>query len=106
MSSTEPTPQRKRDSSVAEWYEEQVEVPNPQGFHARPAGLVAETAGRFGSAVVIRRDDADVNAKSTIHLLTLVAEQGSRLTVRATGEDAQEAVRAVVAVIRDGFGEM
>lgn len=91
---------------MTQWYEEEVEVPNPQGFHARPAGLVSEAARKFDAEVVVRRDDADVNAKSTIHLLTLVAEQGARLTVRANGQDARAAVQAVVAVIRDGFGEM
>jgi len=88
------------------WVEQEVEVPNPQGLHARPATLISKVANGFRSQVAIRRNDKDVNAKSTLNVLTLVAEQGARLRVRASGEDAQEAVEAVVALVRRGFDEM
>lgn len=94
------------DSRAPGWLEQEVEVPNPQGIHARPATLVAKTAAGFRSQVVLRRDNKDINAKSTLAVLTLVAERGSRLRVRACGEDAQEAVEAVAALVRRGFDEM
>ena len=92
---------------MTQWCEQQVEVPNPQGVHARPAHLIAEVANRFASDVGIRRgDDRPVNAKSTIQLLTLLAEKGSVLTVRAGGADAEAAVAAVVDLVARGFDEM
>ncbi|HUT36226.1 MAG TPA: HPr family phosphocarrier protein [Planctomycetota bacterium] len=93
-------------ASTPTWLEEEVEVPNPQGIHARPAMLIAKTAGAFKAQVALGRNDVSVNAKSTIHVLTLVAEQGARLVVRACGEDAREAVEALVALVRGGFDEM
>lgn len=88
------------------WVEQEVEVPNPQGVHARPAMMIAKTASGFKAEVAIRRNESDVNAKSPIQLLTLVAEQGARLRVRACGDDAQEAVEALVSLVRRGFDEM
>jgi len=86
--------------------ERQVEVPNPQGIHARPAMLIAKTASAFKSEVTIRHNEACVNAKSTLSVLTLVAQKGANLTVEARGEDAAEAVSAMVALVRQGFDEM
>ncbi len=81
-------------------------MPNPQGIHARPAMLIAKTASRFQADVAIRRNDTNVNAKSTIQVLTLVAERGARLRVRARGADASAAVEALVALVQRGFDEM
>ena len=92
---------------MTQWRERQVEVPNPQGVHARPAHLIAEVANRFASDVSIRRGaEKPVNAKSTIQLLTLIAEKGSALTVRACGADAEAAVAAVADLVASGFDEM
>jgi len=105
VSATTPS-QSDPAASAAAWLEQEVEVPNPQGIHARPAMLIAKTAGAFQAEVAIRRDDADVNAKSTIQVLTLIAEQGTKLRVRARGADAPAAVEALVALVRRGFDEM
>lgn len=81
-------------------------MPNPQGIHVRPADLIAKTANGFKSSVALRRNDVDVNAKSIMAVLTLAAERGARLRVRACGDDAQEAVDALVALVGRGFDEM
>lgn len=86
--------------------EQEVKIPNPQGIHARPATLIARTAAAFKSDVTLRRNEASANAKSTIQVLTLAAEQGAKVKVHACGEDAQQAVEALVALVRRGFDEM
>lgn len=93
-------------NSSDEWVEQQVVVPNPQGFHVRPAQKVAGVAGRYDSEVVLRLGDQDVNAKSTVHLMLLSAVQGTPFVIRARGEDAAAAVAAVAALFAEGFGEM
>ena len=70
-------------------------VNNPKGLHLRPAGLLAQMAGRFQSQIELTNDGLTVNARSVLDLLTLVATAGSQLTVTARGEDAQEAVDAL-----------
>ncbi|MFW6161919.1 MAG: HPr family phosphocarrier protein [Planctomycetota bacterium] len=88
------------------WVEQRVIVPNPQGFHVRPAQQVASVASQFDSDVVLRLGDQDVNAKSTVHLMVLSAVQGTPFLVRARGKDAEVAVAAVAALFAKGFDEM
>jgi len=80
-------------------------VPNQQGIHVRPAQQIAEVATRFKSEIIIRRGQEDFDAKSTMRLLELAAQKGTRLSIRACGEDAEEAVAALIALVESGFGE-
>ncbi|RMH15931.1 MAG: HPr family phosphocarrier protein [Gemmatimonadetes bacterium] len=85
--------------------ERQVQVVNPQGFHARPAAEFVKLASRFASDVWIAKDGLEVNGKSIMGVLMLAAEQGSTLTIRADGEDATEAVDQLCALVASGFQE-
>jgi phosphocarrier protein HPr len=101
-----PTRPKNCASSASGWVEEQVEIPNPQGVHVRPAQLIVENAGQFASDVTIRLGEKELNAKSIMQLLTLLAGKGDVLTIRARGGDARQAVEALVTLVTDGFGEM
>ena len=85
--------------------EEDIEIVNPLGLHARPAAKLVNTALQFNSEVSISLNGNQVNAKSIMGVLTLAAAQGSILTVTCDGEDAQQAMEAVRALIEAGFGE-
>lgn len=101
----ERTPSQPPD----EWIEQAVTVPNPLGYHMRPATLVAELARSFEhSEVVLRqnRDGIEVDAKNTLAAMSLAAELGTSFTIRARGADAAEAVRAIAALFEAGFDEM
>lgn len=84
--------------------ERQVTILNEKGLHVRPATKLAETASRFRSRIDVIKDEDSVNGKSSIDLLTLAAEPGTRLLIRADGEDAQQAVDALSQLILDRFG--
>jgi len=75
------------------------------GLHARPAALLVQTAGRFKSKVSAVKDGREVNAKSILSVLTLGAEQGAVVTIRAEGEDEVEAVEALQELVENNFGE-
>jgi len=47
----------------------------------------------------------EVNGKSIIGVMTLAAECGSSITIRAIGPDAEQAVAALAALVAEGFGE-
>lgn len=79
-------------------------VPNEQGLHARPADLFVKTANQFAATIEIQRDTLRVDGKSILDLLTLAAEQGTELTLHATGEDAHEAAEALATLVA-GFAE-
>jgi phosphotransferase system HPr (HPr) family protein len=83
-----------------------VTVVNPQGFHARPAHQFVKLAGTFPCQVEIVKGNEVINGKSILDLLTLGAGNGTTLTLRASGPDAESAVEALARLIEDGFGEM
>jgi len=85
--------------------QQQVEIINRLGLHARAAAKLVHTANGFRSQVYVGTGEEEVNAKSILGLLTLAATKGTPLMVRAEGEDEAEAVRAVVALFADRFGE-
>ncbi len=85
--------------------EEQIEISNKLGLHARAAAKLVHTASRFESHITVGTGDEEVNAKSILGLLTLAASKGTMLKVAASGSDENEAVQAVVQLIHDRFGE-
>ncbi len=80
-------------------------IRNKVGLHARPAALFVRTASRFKSHVVAIKDEREANAKSILSVLTLGADQGAVVTVRAEGEDEVEAVEALRELVENNFGE-
>jgi phosphotransferase system HPr (HPr) family protein len=78
-------------------------VDHKVGLHARPAALFAKTAGRFDADVRASYGGRDVNAKSILQVLTLGAEQGAVIDVRAEGEDADVALEALRELVESNF---
>ena len=83
-----------------------VEVVNPQGLHARPANLFVRLANEFQSTIEVVKDGERVDGKSILSVLTLVASQGTRLAIEARGPDADNAIKALVGLVSDGFEEL
>ena len=83
-----------------------VVIVNPQGVHLRPADLLAKLANRYKAEIFIVKGGEQFDAKSVLSLLTLAAVQGTQLTLKATGEDADAAVAAMAELVAQGFGEM
>jgi len=83
----------------------QVTIANPLGLHARPAAEFVKLASRFRSEVIVSRDDMEVNGKSIMGMMMLAAECGVDLMIIATGEDSDQAVSELVALVERGFGE-
>ena len=67
-------------------------IKNRLGLHARPSAEFVKLAAKFRSEVSIGKDGSWVNGKSIMGVMTLAAECGSTVMVRAEGEDAREAV--------------
>ncbi len=82
-----------------------VTVDSPQGLHARPAHMLVNVAKQYESGIEIIRDGESVDGKSILSILTLAAEQGVQLTIRATGEDADDALEAIAELFQSGFRE-
>ena len=85
--------------------EKQVQIMNRNGLHARPAAEVVKLAARYKSDITLVRDDLEVNGKSIMGVMMLAAEYGSKLLLRASGPDADQAVGALADLISGKFGE-
>ena len=85
--------------------EEEVQVGNRLGLHARAAAKFVHVANGFRSKIMVSKDSSRVDGKSILGLLTLAAARGSRLRLSAEGDDAAEALRALVELVRGKFGE-
>lgn len=80
-------------------------VKNKLGLHARAAAKLTQVASRYSCDVTVSREGQNANAKSVMGVLLLCGAQGTTLEVEARGEGAEEAVRAIGALIDDYFGE-
>jgi len=79
-------------------------IRHSRGLHARPAQIFSERALQYKSTIVVFKDNVDADAKSIMHLLSLGAGPNTEITICAEGEDAQEALDALTALIEDDFG--
>lgn len=85
--------------------ERKVTIVNELGLHARPAAQLVRLASQFGSRIELERDGVTVNGKSILGVMTLEAECGACLVVRAEGDDADAAIEAISQLMANGFGE-
>lgn len=85
--------------------ERKVTIVNELGLHARPAAAFVKIAGAFKAEISVSRDAMVVNGKSIMGVMTLAAEPGSELLIRAEGDDAQAAVDALADLVAKGFHE-
>lgn len=85
--------------------EKTVIITHKVGLHARPASVFVQTASKFASEISVSCEGRTANAKSILTVLTLGANQGAKITISTEGEDAQEALDTLVALVEDNFGE-
>lgn len=85
--------------------ERSVQIVNRAGFHARPAAMFVSLASRYDCEVTVEKDGMEVNGKSILNVMMLAAEQGSRITIRARGSDACNAVDSLADLVESGFDE-
>jgi len=91
---------------VSDVAERRVMVINKLGLHARPAAEFVKTASKFDAEIKLSKDTMEVNGKSILGVMTLAAECGSELVVRAEGTDAEAAVVALAEVLGRDFGNI
>jgi phosphocarrier protein len=81
-------------------------IQNELGLHARAATKFVQAASKFaGCEITVTKSGNEVNGKSILALLTLMAPCGTTLTIRARGDRADDAVAVLAALIDDKFGE-
>ena len=87
----------------------EVELPNRDGLHARPAAEIVKAVAAFDAAATIEnvsKGRGPVPAGSLMGIMSLGAVQGDTVRFAATGADADGVVAQLVRMAREGFGEL
>ena len=80
-------------------------VKNKVGLHARPAAEFVQTVNKFKSEVKIKKGEKEANAKSIVEVLSLGVEKNNEIEVIVSGEDENQALKAIEHLINSNFGE-
>lgn len=78
---------------------------NRRGLHARASAKFVQTVERYHAAVTVTRAGETVGGRSIMGLLTLGAAMGTRIAVTAVGQDAEDCLDAIEALLANRFGE-
>ena len=85
--------------------ERTVVIKNELGMHARAATKFVQLAAKYPCEVTVSKEGHEVNGKSIMGVLMLVAAKGSTIQIRARGVRCDEAVAALAQLVDDKFGE-
>lgn len=75
-------------------------IRDESGLHLRPAKELCKTAVEYKCSIKLRKDNAEVNAKSIISLLSACVKMGNEIEVICDGEDEDEAFDAIMEILR------
>jgi phosphocarrier protein NPr len=82
-----------------------VTIVNQLGLHARAATKLAQLCQQFQARIELVQDGKTADASSVLALLMLASSKGKTLEVCTQGDDAEQALSAVVDLINNGFDE-
>ena len=85
--------------------QQEAEIINKLGLHARASAKLTQAASGYGSNIWLSRNGRRVNAKSIMGVMMLAAARGSKVVVETDGPDESEAIQALCKLIADRFGE-
>jgi phosphocarrier protein HPr len=85
--------------------QQDVEIINKLGLHARASAKFTQLAAKFKSEVWMTRNKRRVNAKSIMGVMMLAAGKGATVTLETSGADEQECFDALLQLINNRFGE-
>ncbi|WP_320201020.1 HPr family phosphocarrier protein [Agrobacterium sp. rho-13.3] len=80
-------------------------IVNKRGLHARASAKFVQMVDGFDAAITVSKDGMTVGGTSIMGLMMLAASPGCTVFVEASGNQAEEALAALEALVADRFGE-
>jgi phosphocarrier protein len=80
-------------------------IKNKLGLHARAASAFVKTSSSYGARITVINTEREADGKSIMSMMMLQAGLGSEIIVTTEGDDENEAMAAIEALIDDRFGE-
>lgn len=78
-------------------------VNDPQGIHARPAGLLVKEAKKFESNISVFKGARKGDLKKIFTVMALGVKQGETIKVQVEGADEEQAASTVEAFLKENF---
>ena len=82
-----------------------VTITNETGLHARPASLFVEEALKYKSEIFVDNGTQKMSAKSILNILCMAISKGQEITISADGEDEEQAIASLIAIIKSDLDE-
>lgn len=93
--------QTEQDSPEKLVAETSVQIKNADGLHMRPAMQFVDVANQFECDITVSNDENDVDGKSIMQMSMLAATCGTKLNIKAQGDDAKEAIDALQELVEE-----
>ena len=81
--------------------ETELEIKNTDGLHMRPAMQFVDIANQFDCEITVSNGENDMDGKSIMQMSMLAATCGTKLKIRAQGQDASEAINALRKLVEE-----
>lgn len=78
-------------------------IADPEGIHARPAGVVVKAATGFTSKITITKDGKEADAKRIFGIMGLGVKAGQEIIVKAEGDDEAAAIEALEKTFKENL---
>ncbi len=75
-------------------------ITDPEGFHARPAGMFVKEAKKYQCKTTVVKDGKRADARKMFGLMGLGIKGGQKITVETEGEQEAEAAAALEAFLK------
>lgn len=78
-------------------------ITDPEGIHARPAGLFVKEAAKFDCTITIAKDGKEVDAKRILGVMGLGVKSGQEIVLKTEGEDEDAAMDALCSFLQENM---
>ena len=83
----------------------EVQITNQRGLHARASAKFVNLASQIDAKIEVEKDGHRVCGTSIMGLMMLGAAMGDTIVIHVDGDDADEVLAKLVALVEDRFGE-
>lgn len=76
-------------------------VNDPDGIHARPAGILVKRMQDFPCIITVRKDDREADGKKLFAIMKMAVKKGDSVLFTAEGEQEEEAIEAIAQIFEE-----
>lgn len=78
-------------------------ITDPEGVHARPAGLLVKKANEYNCSIMMKCGEKSADAKRIFAVMGLGAKQGQKVVFQIEGEEEERAYSELEAFMKENL---